>query len=47
MKLDPDFSEFIECCVRHDVRFLVVGPGDTHGRPTGIRASRKISFVAR
>jgi Nucleotidyl transferase AbiEii toxin, Type IV TA system len=35
MKLDPDFSEFIECCVRHDVRFLVVGGYAlaAHGHP--------------
>ncbi len=25
MQLDPDFSEFIECCIGSDVRFLVVG----------------------
>jgi hypothetical protein len=23
--LDPDFREFIDCCIAHDVRFLVVG----------------------
>jgi hypothetical protein len=35
MKLDPDFSEFIDCCVRHDVRFLVVGGYAlaAHGHP--------------
>jgi hypothetical protein len=35
MRLDPDFSEFIECCVRRDVRFLVVGGYAlaAHGHP--------------
>jgi 2-hydroxy-3-keto-5-methylthiopentenyl-1-phosphate phosphatase len=25
MRLDPDFHEFIECCVAREVRFLIVG----------------------
>lgn len=25
MRLDRDFREFIESCVAHDVRFLIVG----------------------
>jgi hypothetical protein len=35
MQLDPDFSEFIACCVARDVRFLVVGGYAlaAHGHP--------------
>ncbi len=35
MKLDPDFREFIECCVAREVRFLIVGgyPLAAHGHP--------------
>lgn len=35
MRLDPDFSEFIECCVARDVRFLIVGGYAlaAHGHP--------------
>lgn len=35
MELDPDFREFIGCCVAHDVRFLVVGGYAlaAHGHP--------------
>jgi hypothetical protein len=35
MQLDPDFSEFIECCIGNDVRFLVVGgyAVAAHGHP--------------
>lgn len=35
MKLDPDFREFIECCVARDVRFLIVGGYAlaAHGHP--------------
>lgn len=25
MNLGPDFKEFVECCERHDVRYLIVG----------------------
>lgn len=35
MELDRDFSEFIESCIAHDVRFLVVGgyAVAAHGHP--------------
>ncbi len=35
MKLDPDFREFIECCLARDVRFLIVGGYAlaAHGHP--------------
>lgn len=35
MELDPDFSEFIACCVGREVRFLVVGGYAlaAHGHP--------------
>lgn len=35
MQLDPDFSEFIACCVGREVRFLVVGGYAlaAHGHP--------------
>lgn len=35
MRLDPDFSEFIACCVEREVRFLVVGgyAVAAHGHP--------------
>lgn len=35
MKLDPDFREFIECCVAREVRFLIVGGYAlaAHGHP--------------
>lgn len=35
MRLDPDFKEFIECCVARDVRFLIVGgyAVAAHGHP--------------
>lgn len=35
MQLDPDFSEFIACCVANDVRFLIVGGYAlaAHGHP--------------
>ncbi|WP_300011451.1 hypothetical protein [Pseudonocardia sp.] len=35
MELDPDLSEFIECCVAREVRFLVVGgyAVAAHGHP--------------
>lgn len=35
MELDPDFSEFIGCCVEREVRFLVVGGYAlaAHGHP--------------
>jgi hypothetical protein len=35
MKLDRDFKEFVECCVRNDVRFLIVGgyAVAAHGHP--------------
>lgn len=35
MELNRDFSEFIACCVAHDVRFLVVGgyAVAAHGHP--------------
>lgn len=35
MKLDPDFSEFIACCVGREVRFLIVGGYAlaAHGHP--------------
>ena len=35
MELDRDLSEFIECCVAHDVRFLIVGgyAVAAHGHP--------------
>jgi hypothetical protein len=35
MRLDPDFREFIECCVAREVRFLIVGgyAVAAHGHP--------------
>jgi hypothetical protein len=35
MELDRDFSEFIECCVDREVRFLIVGGYAlaAHGHP--------------
>jgi hypothetical protein len=35
MRLDRDFREFIECCVAHEVRFLIVGgyAVAAHGHP--------------
>lgn len=35
MNLDPDFSEFIECCLAREVRFLIVGgyAVAAHGHP--------------
>jgi hypothetical protein len=35
MRLDRDFKEFIECCIAHDVRFLIVGgyAVAAHGHP--------------
>jgi hypothetical protein len=35
MQLDPDFSEFIACCVAREVRFLIVGGYAlaAHGHP--------------
>ena len=35
MELDRDFSEFIESCAAHDVRFLIVGgyAVAAHGHP--------------
>ncbi len=35
MQLDPDFSEFIACCVVNEVRFLIVGGYAlaAHGHP--------------
>lgn len=35
MRLDRDFREFIECCIAHDVRFLIVGGYAlaAHGHP--------------
>jgi hypothetical protein len=39
--LSPDFVEFIECCDRHDVRFLIVGDYAVaaHGHPRATKAS--------
>lgn len=35
MELDPDFREFVECCVAHEVQFLIVGgyAMAAHGQP--------------
>jgi hypothetical protein len=35
MRLDPDFKEFIECCIAREVRFLIVGgyAVAAHGHP--------------
>jgi hypothetical protein len=35
MRLDPDFKEFIECCIGREVRFLIVGgyAVAAHGHP--------------
>ena len=35
MGLDPDFSEFVACCIARDARFLIVGGCAlaAHGHP--------------
>jgi hypothetical protein len=41
MRLDPDFREFIECCVAREVRFLIVGgyAVAVHGHPRSPKTS--------